>query len=187
MSITKTVPGDNWDFFSADQTWSKDDVMEIIKWQFPGVNPPKEETPFDDLGLNLFLTGSQFYGTAKEESDHDYFGTVEAVGTALMWFVQNNWTILPGEYHRSFYVKKGNANINLICLKGNGLGKWFAATETVNLLLKKYPMVKPTYLKIFESVCSTFDPISFGAAVRRFNGMDSWPKLSMYDIMSIAI
>jgi len=153
-------------------------------------------TFFPKLKGPIYLTGSRFYGNKHQincGTDYDFFGIRQHIEYWVDKLIEDGYEITTGEYfNRSFYAKKDECIINLICVRDSMIKAWAFNTLLVkslydNQLIKDNS--KEFYIPIFEMFCSLLklnplnNLISDGLTDKLITFTDMYPE--MFDLHDI--
>jgi hypothetical protein len=110
----------------------------------------------------LFQTGSRFYHAGSKNSpvhsdtDYDYFGSSQMVGTWAMYLYLTGWAITSSPYFKGVYASYNSSVINLITIKRTEFVPWFEASLKTKSYIKDKIQTsgsrpsKGEYLKVFK-------------------------------------
>jgi hypothetical protein len=101
-----------------------------------------------------FLTGSQFYGTATEDSDIDIAISIGMKRQALK--IIGDSKITDSEYNGGCYFDENGEKINCIFLHPNELDGWIFATITMKTMLNIAEIEKIDKCDLFQILVSSF-------------------------------
>lgn len=102
-----------------------------------------------------FLTGSQAFGTARENSDYDVVYSIEdsqEIGEIIKGLERK-----PSEYFSGYFVIDGDKQINLIPVHPHEYLPWFLATKAMTATLKQSGITDPIKkYSVFMGIVSLF-------------------------------
>ena len=125
----------------------------------------------DRLLKHGFITGSQAFGTAREDSDIDIVYSIQ--DSAIINEIIGDRERTPSEYFAGYLVDDEGKSINLIPVHPHEFFPWFLATKAMTATLKDSEIVDPIkkYSVFMGIVCL------FKATVAERGNLNEYDKL----------